>query len=199
MLLQGIVGSLPWQAMLFFTLWLQLLGFSSFTASVLIAIFTLGCAIGGFAGGFFGEFSSELCDISNSFARTQVDSLHQCCPPPPPPPPPTTHTHPGEDWRPAPGLKRLCCIVGSGKPCATVLQFSAAACTITLQAWSACRCRLLDQASRGSWPRPMLCTISCRVVQWPHECYRHVTPPVVGDTPFRWASNYRQNWFPRAA
>lgn len=41
--------------MLFFTLWLQILGFSSFTASVLIAIFTLGCAIGGFAGGFFGE------------------------------------------------------------------------------------------------------------------------------------------------
>ena len=53
--MQGIVGSLPWQAMLFFTLWLQILGFSSFTASVLIAIFTLGCAIGGFAGGFFGE------------------------------------------------------------------------------------------------------------------------------------------------
>ncbi|KAK9866373.1 hypothetical protein WJX84_011358 [Apatococcus fuscideae] len=58
-ILQGIVGSLPWQAMLFFTLWLQLLGFSSFTASVLIAIFTLGCAIGVFAGGFFGDTAAR--------------------------------------------------------------------------------------------------------------------------------------------
>jgi hypothetical protein len=30
---QGVVGSLPWQAMVFFTLWLQLLGFSDLAAS----------------------------------------------------------------------------------------------------------------------------------------------------------------------
>ena len=37
--MQGIVGSIPWTALVFFTLYLQLLGMSDFAASVLMALF----------------------------------------------------------------------------------------------------------------------------------------------------------------
>ncbi len=37
--MQGIVGSIPWTALVFFTLYLQLLGMSDFAASVLMSLF----------------------------------------------------------------------------------------------------------------------------------------------------------------
>jgi hypothetical protein len=43
--LQGIVGCFPWQAMVFFTLWLQLNGFSNATSSMLVATFGAGVAM----------------------------------------------------------------------------------------------------------------------------------------------------------
>ncbi len=43
---QGIVGSTPWNAMVFFTLYLQLLGMSDFAASLLMAVFLGGTAVG---------------------------------------------------------------------------------------------------------------------------------------------------------
>ena len=49
-ILQGIVGSTPWNAMVFFTLWLQLLGASDFAASLITASFAVGAAIGGLLG-----------------------------------------------------------------------------------------------------------------------------------------------------
>jgi hypothetical protein len=54
--LQGIVGCFPWQAMVFFTLWLQLTGFSNATSSLLVATFGAGVALvrgpgGGMGGG----------------------------------------------------------------------------------------------------------------------------------------------------
>ena len=53
--LQGIVGSTPWNGMVFFTMWLQLMGFSDFTASSLMAIFAGGCACGSYLGGVIGK------------------------------------------------------------------------------------------------------------------------------------------------
>ena len=44
-MLQGIVGCFPWQAMVFFTLWLQLEGFSNALSSVLVATFMSGVAL----------------------------------------------------------------------------------------------------------------------------------------------------------
>lgn len=44
-LAQGIVGCFPWQAMVFFTLWLQLEGFSDRTASLVVATFGAGVAL----------------------------------------------------------------------------------------------------------------------------------------------------------
>lgn len=40
--------------MVFFTLWLQLLGFSDFAASLLMAVFAGGCAVGSLLGGAVG-------------------------------------------------------------------------------------------------------------------------------------------------
>jgi MFS family permease len=48
---QGVVGSFPWQALVFLLLWLQLLGFSDGTAAALVAIFQAGVAVGGLLGG----------------------------------------------------------------------------------------------------------------------------------------------------
>ena len=48
--------------MVFFTLWFQLLGFSDLAASVLMAVFTLGCAIGALIGGALGQYLSLLMD-----------------------------------------------------------------------------------------------------------------------------------------
>lgn len=59
-ILQGVVGSLPWNAMVFFTLWLQLLGFSDFSASVMLAIFHFGTALGGALGGALGDRMATL-------------------------------------------------------------------------------------------------------------------------------------------
>ena len=41
--------------MVFITLWLQLLGFSDFAASLLMALFALGSALGGLLGGAIGN------------------------------------------------------------------------------------------------------------------------------------------------
>jgi hypothetical protein len=63
---QGIVGSTPWNAMVFFTLWLQLLGFSDLAASVLMATFALGCALGSLLGGCLGA-GLDLIQAWNAF------------------------------------------------------------------------------------------------------------------------------------
>ncbi len=44
--LQGIVGSAPWNALVFNTLYLQLLGMTDFQASLISALFLAGTAIG---------------------------------------------------------------------------------------------------------------------------------------------------------
>lgn len=58
LVLQGVVGSMPWQAMVMFTLWLQLVGFSDLQSSVLMAIFTAGTAVGGLLGGWLGDMAN---------------------------------------------------------------------------------------------------------------------------------------------
>ena len=55
LIVQGVVGSVPWQAMAMFTVWLQLRGFSDLEASSLQALFSVGCALGGVLGGNLGR------------------------------------------------------------------------------------------------------------------------------------------------
>ena len=56
---QGVLGSMPWNAMAFATLWLQLLGFSDVAAGALAALFAASCAFGNLLGGFAGDFAAK--------------------------------------------------------------------------------------------------------------------------------------------
>jgi len=58
-ILQGIVGSMPWFCMGYFTLWFQLLGFTDLQASLLMGVFQLGNAKGAFLGGWLGDAASR--------------------------------------------------------------------------------------------------------------------------------------------
>lgn len=54
--MQGIVGSMPWNGLVFFTLYLQLAGMSDFQASSLMALLLAATAMGGLLGGWVGEW-----------------------------------------------------------------------------------------------------------------------------------------------
>ncbi|KAG2424845.1 hypothetical protein HYH02_015108 [Chlamydomonas schloesseri] len=58
-ILQGIVGSTPWNALVFLTLYFQLLGFSDAAASGLVALFGAGAAAGSLLGGWLGDRAAE--------------------------------------------------------------------------------------------------------------------------------------------
>lgn len=58
--LQGVAGSIPFQALVFFTLYFQLLGFSNFIASALMSGFLFATAFGGLLGGWIGDKSAFL-------------------------------------------------------------------------------------------------------------------------------------------
>jgi MFS family permease len=56
---QGIVGSAPWNALVWNTLYLQLLGFTDFQASLIASLFLAGTALGGLIGGILGDWASK--------------------------------------------------------------------------------------------------------------------------------------------
>ncbi|KAI3901521.1 hypothetical protein MKW92_026737 [Papaver armeniacum] len=61
LVLQGIVGTLPWAAMAFFTMWFELIGFDHNSTTTLLGLFAIGCAIGSFLGGIIGDqFSASM-------------------------------------------------------------------------------------------------------------------------------------------
>ncbi|KAL4425866.1 hypothetical protein ABPG75_009882 [Micractinium tetrahymenae] len=55
----GILGTTPWLALVFATLYLELLGFSDLQASVLVAIFLASNAVGGLLGGMLGDWAAR--------------------------------------------------------------------------------------------------------------------------------------------
>lgn len=57
---QGILGSTPWNALVFLTVYLQLIGFSDVSASVVNSCFLAGAALGGFLGGFVGDWAAGV-------------------------------------------------------------------------------------------------------------------------------------------
>ena len=67
LVLQGVAGSIPFQALVFFTLYFQLLGFSNFVASALMSAFLFATAFGGLLGGWIGDKSAPLlcCLVTN--------------------------------------------------------------------------------------------------------------------------------------
>ncbi|KAE9466939.1 hypothetical protein C3L33_01154, partial [Rhododendron williamsianum] len=58
--LQGLMGSLPWTAMVFFTFWFELIGFDHNSTAALLSLFAAGCGIGALAGGLIGDRMSQI-------------------------------------------------------------------------------------------------------------------------------------------
>ncbi|XP_058080466.1 uncharacterized protein LOC131228666 [Magnolia sinica] len=58
--LQGIVGSLPWTAMVFFTMWFELIGFDHNSTAALLSLFAIGCAMGSLLGGLIADRMSRI-------------------------------------------------------------------------------------------------------------------------------------------
>ncbi|PUZ69188.1 hypothetical protein GQ55_2G089000 [Panicum hallii var. hallii] len=57
--LQGIIGSLPWTAIVFFTMWFELIGFDNNSSAALNSLFAIGCASGAFIGGVIADRLSK--------------------------------------------------------------------------------------------------------------------------------------------
>ncbi|KAL1215982.1 putative sphingolipid transporter spinster-like protein [Cardamine amara subsp. amara] len=57
---QGIIGSVPWNAMVFWTMWFELIGFDHNQAAIMNGIFTAGQAIGSLVGGIIADKISHM-------------------------------------------------------------------------------------------------------------------------------------------
>uniref|UniRef100_A0A2N9E3G2 Major facilitator superfamily (MFS) profile domain-containing protein n=1 Tax=Fagus sylvatica TaxID=28930 RepID=A0A2N9E3G2_FAGSY len=73
--LQGIVGSLPWTAMVFFTMWFELIGFDHNGAATLLSLFAVGCAMGSLLGGLIADKLSQIYPHSGRIMCAQFSSF----------------------------------------------------------------------------------------------------------------------------
>ncbi|KAK9066903.1 hypothetical protein SSX86_014227 [Deinandra increscens subsp. villosa] len=73
--LQGLVGSLPWTAMVFFTMWFELIGFDNQKAATLLSIFGAGCSIGSLLGGIIGDRLSQIYPNSGRIMCAQFSAI----------------------------------------------------------------------------------------------------------------------------
>ncbi|XP_059456079.1 uncharacterized protein LOC132186235 isoform X1 [Corylus avellana] len=73
--LQGIVGSLPWTAMVFFTMWFELIGFDHNSTATLISLFAIGCATGSLVGGLIADKISKIYPHSGRIMCAQFSAF----------------------------------------------------------------------------------------------------------------------------
>ncbi|KAH9302991.1 hypothetical protein KI387_014574 [Taxus chinensis] len=73
--LQGIVGSLPWTAMVFFTMWFELIGFGNKSAAILMSIFAGGCAFGSLLGGWAADQVASTFPYSGRILCAQFSAF----------------------------------------------------------------------------------------------------------------------------
>ncbi|XWS45371.1 hypothetical protein CRYUN_Cryun15aG0131100 [Craigia yunnanensis] len=73
--LQGIVGSLPWTAMVFFTMWFELIGFDHNSTAALLSLFAIGCAMGSFLGGLIADRMSQIYPHSGRIICAQFSAF----------------------------------------------------------------------------------------------------------------------------
>ncbi|DBB03312.1 TPA: hypothetical protein ACH3X3_010695 [Trebouxia sp. C0006] len=70
-IVQGIMGTIPWNALVFLTLYMQLMGMSDFDASMLMSLFLGATAVGGLLGGWVGDFAASKFPHHGRIAVTQ--------------------------------------------------------------------------------------------------------------------------------
>ncbi|KAF6166588.1 hypothetical protein GIB67_005450 [Kingdonia uniflora] len=73
--LQGVVGSLPWTAMVFFTLWFELIGFDHNNSAALLSLFAIGCATGSLLGGLIADRVSRIYPHSGRIMCAQFSAF----------------------------------------------------------------------------------------------------------------------------
>ncbi|OAY78672.1 hypothetical protein ACMD2_27069, partial [Ananas comosus] len=73
--LQGIVGSLPWTAIVFFTMWFELIGFDHKSSAALNSLFAIGCATGSLLGGIIADQMSRYYPDSGRIICAQFSAF----------------------------------------------------------------------------------------------------------------------------
>ncbi|CAN0862024.1 hypothetical protein LINGRAHAP2_LOCUS8368 [Linum grandiflorum] len=73
--LQGVVGSLPWTAMVFFTLWFELIGFDHNSTAALISLFAFGASAGSLLGGVVADRLSRVYPHSGRIMCAQLSAF----------------------------------------------------------------------------------------------------------------------------
>ncbi|XP_010936982.1 uncharacterized protein [Elaeis guineensis] len=73
--LQGIVGSLPWTSMVFFTMWFELIGFDHNSSAALNSLFAIGCATGSLVGGLIADRLSKFYPDTGRIMCAQFSAL----------------------------------------------------------------------------------------------------------------------------
>uniref|UniRef100_A0A0D6R8T3 Major facilitator superfamily (MFS) profile domain-containing protein n=1 Tax=Araucaria cunninghamii TaxID=56994 RepID=A0A0D6R8T3_ARACU len=73
--LQGIVGSLPWTAMVFFTMWFELIGFGHKDTAILMSLFAGGCAFGSLLGGWIADRVASIFPFSGRILCAQFSAF----------------------------------------------------------------------------------------------------------------------------
>ncbi|KAJ4835722.1 hypothetical protein Tsubulata_021730 [Turnera subulata] len=73
--LQGIVGTVPWTAMVFFTMWFELIGFSHNRTAALLSFFAVGCSLGSLLGGVVADRMSHLYPNSGRIMCAQFSAI----------------------------------------------------------------------------------------------------------------------------
>ncbi|CAI9282605.1 unnamed protein product [Lactuca saligna] len=73
--LQGLVGSIPWTAMVFFTLWFQLIGFDHQQVATLFSLFGAGCSLGSLMGGIIADRLSQIYPHTGRIMCAQFSAI----------------------------------------------------------------------------------------------------------------------------
>jgi MFS family permease len=71
-MLQGIVGSIPWNGILFMIIWFQYIGFDPLTAGLIFSLIAIGAAIGNLLGGWIGDKAAKWRPRSGRIFIAQI-------------------------------------------------------------------------------------------------------------------------------
>ncbi len=71
-MLQGIVGSIPWNGILFMIIWFQYIGFDPLTAGLIFSLIAIGAAIGNLLGGWIGDRAAKWRPRSGRIFIAQI-------------------------------------------------------------------------------------------------------------------------------
>ncbi|XP_021757942.1 uncharacterized protein LOC110722975 [Chenopodium quinoa] len=72
--LQGLMGSLPWTAMVFFTMWFELIGFDHNSSAGLLSLFAFGTASGALLGGMIADRITRFYPYSGRIMCAQFSA-----------------------------------------------------------------------------------------------------------------------------